>query len=80
MIVLRNTRAKGGEVEARRARRREGAGSVRGAGEVDVGRAQGGFKRVLGAPRVDLGQLAPASRTEKRKVTSTPEVPGPSRS
>ena len=30
--------------------------------------------------RVDLGQLASASRTEKRMVTSTPEVPGPSRS
>ena len=39
------------------------------------GRGGGG-----GAPRVELGLLAPVSKTEKRKVTSTPEVPGPSRS
>ena len=49
---------------------RGGWGARRGAG-------QGG---ALGAPHVDLGQLALASRTEKKKLTSTPEVPGPSRS
>ena len=47
-----------------------------------LGRAQGGVGGAFGSPRVDLGQLAPAPRTKKRnrKVTSTPEVPGPSRS
>ena len=45
-----------------------------------LGRAQGGLGCALGAPRVDLVRLAFASRTERMKVTSTPEVPGPSRS
>ena len=48
LILLRNTRAKGGEVEARRARRREGAGSVRGAGRVAgarAGRVRAGARR-----------------------------------
>ena len=45
-----------------------------------LGRAQGWLGRALGAPRVDLGQLTSASWTKKRKVTSNPEVPGPSRS
>ena len=66
-----------------------GAWAVRSGGKVRdpcvgragwLGLAQGGLGRALGAPRVDLGQLASASRTEKRMVTSTPEVPGPSRS
>ena len=61
------------------AKRRERAGSVRRAGGVAGTRARGvGWE--LGAPRVNLGRLAPASMTKKRKVTSTPEVPGPSRS
>ena len=45
-----------------------------------LGRAQGGLGRALGAPHVDLVQLAFASTTKRMKVTSTPEVPGPSRS
>ena len=45
-----------------------------------LGRVQGGLGRALGAPRVDLVRLAFTSRTERMKVTSTPEVPGPSRS
>ena len=45
-----------------------------------LGRAQGGGEGGVGAPSVELGLLAPAWKTEKRKVTSTPEVPGPSRS
>ena len=43
-------------------------------------RGKGWWGRGDGAPRVELGLLAPAWKTEKRKVTSTPEVPGPSRS
>ena len=39
-----------------------------------------GVGRASGAPIVDLGVLVPVSMTEKRQVTSTPEVPGPSRS
>ena len=39
-----------------------------------------GMGRASGAPIVDLGVLVPVSMTEKRQVTSTPEVPGPSRS
>ena len=61
------------------AKRRERAGSVHGAGGVAGTRARG-VGGELGAPRVNLGRLAPASMTKKRKVTSTPEVPGPSRS
>ena len=53
---------------------------MRGAGGVAGRSAGGGWGRALGAPHIDLGQLAPTSRTEKRKLTSTPEVPGPSRS
>ena len=34
--------------------------------------------RASGAPIVDLGVLVPVSMTEKRQVTSAPEVPGPS--
>ena len=73
-------------MEARRARRRvggarrrEGARSVHGAGGVAgaLARVVGGS---FGAPRFDHGLLAPSSQTKKRKVTSTPEVPGPSRS
>ena len=45
-----------------------------------LGRGQGWLGRALGAPRVDLVRLAFTSRTERMNVTSTPEVPGPSRS
>ena len=45
-----------------------------------LGRAQGWVGGSFGAPRFDHGLLAPSSQTKKRKVTSTPEVPGPSRS
>ena len=57
----------------------EGAGLARGVGGV-AGARRGGLGRALGAPCVDLGQLASGSWTKKRKVTSNPEVPGPSRS
>ena len=74
-------------MEARRARRRvggarprEGAGSVHGAGGVAGARARVVVGVVFGAPRFDNGLLAPSSQTKKRKVTSTPEVLGPSRS
>ena len=75
-----------GEVQARRASE---AWAVQGGGKVRdpcvrragwLGRAQGGLGRALGAPHVDLVRLAFASRTKRMKVTSTPEVPGPSRS
>ena len=39
-----------------------------------------GVGRASGTPIVDLGVLVPASMTEKRQVTSAPEVPGPIRS
>ena len=44
------------------------------------GARKGGVGGSFGAPRFDHGLLAPSSQTKKRKVTSTPEVPGPSRS
>ena len=46
-----------------------------------LGRTQGwGWGGSFGAPCFDNGLLAPSSQTKKRKVTSTPEVLGPSRS
>jgi len=66
-----------------------GAWAVQGGGKVRdpcmgragwLGRAQGWVGGSFGAPRFDHGLLAPSSQTKKRKVTSTPEVPGPSRS
>ena len=66
-----------------------GAWAVQGGGKVRdscvgwavwLGHAQGGLGCALGSPRIDLGQLASASRTKMRKVTSNPEVLGPSRS
>ena len=66
-----------------------GAWAVQGGGKVRdscvgwavwLGHAQGGLGCALGSPRIYLGQLASASRTKMRKVTSNPEVLGPSRS
>ena len=57
------------------------SGSVSGAGGVAGARAGGQGRGARSAHPTSISrQLALASRTEKKKLTSTPEVPGPSRS